>query len=1509
MGETASFSIYLGDESNNFMTTFCYDTGAGANVLNTTFFENSSLIPIETKEFLKPIPIEVGNSDITNVNKAVKLRISFKNKQADIWFLLIDSLPLKAIIGYVTADRLEIIPKPPRKMYWEELELPKSRTLMGMYYSKLSPFDKKKPFIELFPIHKIKLKARHMTRVKICPQEKIPGIIAYMNPICRPTSPLFLAPGLINFPEKKPAEVVIINHNDYDFTLTPKEPVANAFFLSPDDVEQTELINLSENSMLPSKQTYVKLNLLKKRLKQKQHEHTDPALSSTDYSDRVASLLTLNSLKEKISQKANDIPSELEDIFTHFDLEKSDLTQNQKIQIAKLLKEFNDIWSIGPDKPKISHAPSTTCQIKTTVDKPIRSKGFKTNPVEDYIIEKHIKEMADRGVIRPSNSPWASPILLADKKNGKIRFCIDYRRLNAVTIQDAYPLPDMSVVLSLLGSSSYFSTIDLTDAFWSIRVAEEDIEKTAFISRHGLWEFISMPFGLTNAPATQQRFIESVLNGLIMQCCFAYIDDVLCFSTDFTKHINDLKNIFRRFKQNNLKIQPPKCKFCHPTFEILGYVATKDGIKPSSKKVEAMKNYPYPTTVKEAQSFLGIVSWLRRFIPNCSSLTKQIRKCITNKPKNFILSDEAKRQVDHLKTIITSNSCVAHPDFKKQFYIHVDASKDGIGAMLTQQDNENRHRVIEYASKSLSSTQSLESNTIREALGVIWSLEHFKYYVQERQPVVYCDCKSLSQIVKPTSSIPTVAALRNWNARVMHYRPIIIHRPGTTMVIPDALSRNFLKIKILPEFEKKNDNNNIMHQNDVLCSMIHRALDNEHEQNELNCMKAQTSILQAWPAQDVDEFDTREVRTMCPLRPQRNAANRANRLITKHASELNDTADLIQSVKLNDPNDMSDFEVTSACFPVADDSDEPMHNDENSSCLPSSDSDSVCQHSSDISDSMNPEEDLSSVAPASDDNEDIEMDPTNLNATEDNENEPLNYLAREQRYDPQLLEIINFIQSGQEPQNRTHARFLKNIIHQYIIDEFNILRKIDIPLYEEDSIPPAMLPKHLWESTVKVLHEIPSSGHRKNDKLIDLMRKKYYFHGMAAFVKSYCDTCHICQTSTVSKRPTAPLHPHVNYYPGVTVHLDCTHGPHTNRDNSYILAIIDAFSGHVRLYPIPDLTAATVAKNLISYIMVHSMPLRIITDNGPEFANQLIVELAYLLGLKQVKTSPYNSKSNGKVENIHKIVQTMLRAFTEEYSNEWDLLLPMIEFAINTSKSSATKYTPFFIHFGRHPNMPIDFFYGSEYKPSISVNNYVNKLQNQREQILDWVYNFKCKNAQKMIDDASKRYREQTSKLEIGDYCRIRNEQRRGDYGQKYNDIYSRYIYVVLDDHENGSYTIQSLDREEKPTTRHIKSLKKINMKHEIMCRPDTSTITVGKHKVTVPKSFDFAADPTATKNDKEYEVKEILGKRIVNDEEEFLLKWNHAVLTMPEWRNKNELKNCEELINQFLAKQITKEK
>jgi len=184
------------------------------------------------------------------------------------------------------------------------------------------------------------------------------------------------------------------------------------------------------------------------------------------------------------------------------------------------------------------------------------------------------------------------------------------------------------------------------------------------------------------------------------------------------------------------------------------------------------------------------------------------------------------------------------------------------------------------------------------------------------------------------------------------------------------------------------------------------------------------------------------------------------------------------------------------------------------------------------------------------------------------------------------------------------------------------------------------------------------------------------------------------------------------------VHIDCTMGSgETVRGNNHILAICDSFLGYTSLYPIPTPDGKTVARALLKYICIHSMPLKIVTDNGSEFSNQLMSELGLLLGLKHTFMAAYNSKSNGKVENKHKTMQTMVRSYIEDFPNDWDLLIPLVEFALNTQPSEVTKYTPFFIHFGRHPNLPLDSLC-EDFKPVISVDDYVKQLRDERTKVV-----------------------------------------------------------------------------------------------------------------------------------------------------------------------------------------------
>jgi hypothetical protein len=234
--------------------------------------------------------------------------------------------------------------------------------------------------------------------------------------------------------------------------------------------------------------------------------------------------------------------------------------------------------------------------------------------------------MLEKGVIRRSNSPWSSPITLVLKPSGEWRFCIDYRKLNGITRKDNHPLPRIDTILEKFEGSKWFSTMDMASGYWQIEMEEQDIEKTAFITHEGLYEWVVMPFGLTNAPATFQRTMQLALGELFYTIAPVYIDDIIVHSETFENHLNDLKQVFERIREANLKLGPKKCKFCFEEIKFLGHIIGKDGIKTDPAKIEKVKNYPKPVNLTQLRGFLGLAKYYRRFIKDFAKIAKSLNE-------------------------------------------------------------------------------------------------------------------------------------------------------------------------------------------------------------------------------------------------------------------------------------------------------------------------------------------------------------------------------------------------------------------------------------------------------------------------------------------------------------------------------------------------------------------------------------------------------------------------------------------------------------------------------------------------------------------------------------------------------------------------------------------------------------------------------------------------------------------------------------------------------------------
>ena len=295
------------------------------------------------------------------------------------------------------------------------------------------------------------------------------------------------------------------------------------------------------------------------------------------------------------------------------------LDEEQIGKVTKLISEFTDIFSKSKDD--LGHTNIEEHRIDTGNATPIKQRPRRLPLSKRQTERDEVQQMLKSDVIEPSSSPWASPIVMVTKKDGSIRFCVDYRKLNGVTLRDSYPLPRIDDCLDSLCCAKWFSTLDLASGYWQMCVHPDDREKTAFTCQSGLFQFKVLPFGLTNAPSSFERLMEKVLVGLQFDICLIYLDDIVK-SDEFDSHITHLRSIFERIRKANLKLSPKKCVLFQQKVQFLGHIITKDGISTDPKKVEAVQNWPIPRTIKEVRSFLGLCSYYRKFIKSFATVAK-----------------------------------------------------------------------------------------------------------------------------------------------------------------------------------------------------------------------------------------------------------------------------------------------------------------------------------------------------------------------------------------------------------------------------------------------------------------------------------------------------------------------------------------------------------------------------------------------------------------------------------------------------------------------------------------------------------------------------------------------------------------------------------------------------------------------------------------------------------------------------------------------------------------------
>ena len=467
------------------------------------------------------------------------------------------------------------------------------------------------------------------------------------------------------------------------------------------------------------------------------------------------------------------------------------LNQEQESLLKDFLVDHHEVFSVDPGER--GETDLVQMNIDTGDASPCRQQARRMPFAVREEVAQQLKDMQQNGVIQPSSSPWASPVVMVRKKDGTHRFCVDYRALNAVTKPDLYPLPRIDDLLDQLGEARFFSTLDLASGYWQIPVSEDAIEKTAFVVPQGLYEFRVMPFGLMNAPSVFQRLMTRVLMGLNpaddSDFVAVYIDDVLIFSRTLEEHIEHLKSVITRLQESGLKLKPSKCHFLREEVEYLGHVITPQGLKPTQRLTAAVADFSIPTNLQELRRFLGLSSYYRRFIPQFARIAKPLHD-LTRKDTPFLWGEDCQAAFSTLKEKLTQAPVLSYPCFSKPFVLETDASGDGLGAVLAQGQEDGQVHPVAYASRALSPAESRYAITELETLAVVWAMSHFHSLLYGHDVVVYTDHSAVSAILGTPN--PSGKHARWWTK--VYGRGVntvkIKYRPGKSNANADALSRS-----------------------------------------------------------------------------------------------------------------------------------------------------------------------------------------------------------------------------------------------------------------------------------------------------------------------------------------------------------------------------------------------------------------------------------------------------------------------------------------------------------------------------------------------------------------------------------------------------------------------------------------------------------------------------------------------------------------------------------------------
>ena len=948
------------------------------------------------------------------------------------------------------------------------------------------------------------------------------------------------------------------------------------------------------------------------------------------------------------------------------DAQTGPISRLEKKLLRKLLNKYNRLFARSETDIGQMKVDPIDIQL-TDGSKPIKNQPYRCNPQMRVEIEQQIVKLKLANLIEPADSPWAAPVVMVTKPDGSWRFCVDFRKVNNLTIKDSYPLPRTDDTLASLAGATIFTSLDLISGYHQLPLSKEAQRIATFTSHIGTFSYKSLPFGLVNAPAAFQRAMDSILGKYKYIFLLVYLDDIIIYSRNMEEHLKHLEVVFSCLAKAGAKLKPKKVKLCKPSIDFLGHIVSKDGIQVDPEKTAAIKAFPNPTTVTEIRRFIGMIGYYRKFIDNFTKMAEPLLK-LTHKNVRFTWGTTQQRAMEDLKRAITSAPVLVHPNFTKPFVISADYSKLATGAVLEQDG-----KPVAFYSKKNATYQRNYTATQGELLAVNNAVDKFRPYILGRtDTVVRTDHRPL---VTLTMKQHDNTRINRHLLNLQQYSLNFEYTKGTEMNVPDCLSRiePDLQSNDVPD-EGDNDDTDVITMFTTTVTSSYILIDAPIIKK---CEQHFTELQQIVFTDNIKDSNRYErfltsIRKHSVIKDKQiwfNYKDRKRLLIPKQCqvqvirkallSGTYHTCAEVEKALTNECIFYNMRHLTRSLFHNKAINKKMMRPDLVKRTCNNASTETICVNQ--LTTTSFPDV--------------LELLPS---------------IVSDQKDDPIITKVLqaNGNNNNNNNDSDNNNEIYMNSKLKRFVNHYNKLPKTNVNgvhMVKEKHTWKVLLPQQLALSVIKDEHQ---SNHRSATTVLRKLRKMFVCFDLAALC-SYCiDSCHICLSVNDTEKINAGMkltREAMQVFSSMAVD---SIGPlqESTSGNKYIILFICKFSRFVVAVPVPNLRALTVAIAFVEKILLTYRPPTVLTsDFGTEYKNSLVKSIATVAKIKHIFSPPYHHESNGSAERANRTIKNdLLKIIMEERTNiqEWDQFLHAAVYLYNNTVNMATGVAPMTVVFG-----------------------------------------------------------------------------------------------------------------------------------------------------------------------------------------------------------------------------------